>query len=97
VKLNVRDLEALFNGSIWGLVQAGIFGPKVSRILDATDLETTQRYADCGQVTRTRTLTDKRGKVQEIEVTAYSWKADRADRRAHQDPPGGQSREDPGA
>ena len=51
VKLNLRGLEALFNGSIRALAQAGIFGPKVTGILDAADLETTKRYSGCGQVT----------------------------------------------
>jgi hypothetical protein len=74
VKLNLRALEALFNGSIRALAQAKVLGAKVTGILDATDLETTQRYADCGQATRKRKVTDKRGKVHEIEVTVYGWK-----------------------
>ncbi|HKF22672.1 MAG TPA: transposase, partial [Candidatus Angelobacter sp.] len=37
-------------------------------------LETTARYEGCGQVTRKRKITDKRGKVHEIEVTVYGWK-----------------------
>jgi hypothetical protein len=51
-----------------------VFSAKVSGIVDATDLETTARYEGCGQVTRKRQLTEKRGKVQEIEVTVYGWK-----------------------
>jgi hypothetical protein len=43
-------------------------------IVDATDLETTPHYEGCGQVTRTRSITDKRGKVHEIEVTVYGFK-----------------------
>src|SRR5512132_4602397 len=74
VKLNLRDLEALFNGVIRALAKAGVFTAKVTGIVDATDLETTARYEGCGQVTRKRQLTDKRGNVQEIEVTVYGWK-----------------------
>jgi hypothetical protein len=74
VKLNLRDLEALFNASIQALAQAGRFGTAVTGILDATDLETTQHYGGCGQVTRKRKVADKRGKVHEIEVTVYGWK-----------------------
>ena len=74
VKLHLQDLEALFNGSLQALAQAGRFGTTVTGILDATDLETTQHYAGCGQVTRKRKVTDKRGKVHEIEVTVYGWK-----------------------
>ncbi len=73
-KLNLRDLEAWFNGTIQVLAKAGIFGAKVIGIVDATDLETTAQYEGCGQVTRKRKVTDKRGKVHEIEVTVYGWK-----------------------
>jgi Transposase DDE domain len=46
----------------------------VTGIVDATDLETTAQYEGCGQVTRKRRITDKRGKEHEIEVTVYGWK-----------------------
>jgi DDE family transposase len=74
VKLNLRDLEVWFNGTIRALAKAGIFGAKVTGIIDATDLETTARYEGCGQATRQRKVTDKRGNVHEIEVTVYGWK-----------------------
>src|SRR5919197_4824599 len=74
VKLNVRDLEALFNGVIRALAKGRVFAAKVTGIVDATDLETTAQYEGCGQVTRTRKIMDKRGKVHEIEVTVYGWK-----------------------
>jgi hypothetical protein len=74
VKLNMRDLEAMFNHVIRALAKAGIFAAKVTGIVDATDLETTAAYEGCGQVTRKRRITDKRGKVHEIEVTVYGWK-----------------------
>jgi len=74
VQLNVRDLEALFNSVIRALAQTGVLAPKVTGIVDATDLETTAQYEGCGQVTRKRKVTDKRGKVHEIEVTVYGFK-----------------------
>ncbi|MGH8071942.1 MAG: transposase [Candidatus Entotheonellia bacterium] len=74
VQLNLRDLAAWFNGTIRALAKAGIFGTKVTGIVDATDLETTAAYDGCGQVTRTRKITDKHGHVREIEVTVYGWK-----------------------
>ena len=74
VQLNVRDLEALFNGVIRALAKGGVFAAKVTGIVDATDLETTAQYEGCGQVTRKRKVTDKRGKVHEIEVTVYGFK-----------------------
>ena len=73
VKLNLRDLEVWFNGTIRALATAGLFGAKVRGIIDATDLETTAQYEGGGQVTRQRQVTDKRGHVHEIEVTVYGW------------------------
>jgi hypothetical protein len=74
VALHLRDLEAWFNGVIRALAQVGVLAAKVTGIVDATDLETTAQYEGCGQVTRTRKITDKRGKMHEIEVTVYGWK-----------------------
>jgi hypothetical protein len=74
VTLNLRDLEVWFNGTIRALAKAGIFGAKVTGIIAATDLETTARDEGCGQVTRQRKVSDKRGHVHEIEVTVYGWK-----------------------
>jgi Transposase DDE domain len=74
VQLNLRDLEAWFNGTMRALARVGVFGAKVTGIVDATDLETTAAYEGCGQVTRKRKLTDKHGNVREIEVTVYGWK-----------------------
>jgi hypothetical protein len=74
VKLNLRDLEALFNRVIRALAKTGVLVTKVTGIVDATDLETTAQYEGCGQVTRKRKITDKRGHVHEIEVTIYGWK-----------------------
>jgi Transposase DDE domain len=74
VQLNLQDLEAWFNGTIRALAKAGIFGAKVTGLVDATDLETTAAYEGRGQATRKRKITDKHGKVHEIEVTAYGWK-----------------------
>ena len=74
VKLNLRDLAAVFNGSIRALAKAGIFGAKVTGIADGPDLETTERSTGCGQVTRQVRIEDKRGRVHEIEVTVYGWK-----------------------
>jgi hypothetical protein len=74
VKWNLRNLEAVFNGAIRALAKAGVFGGKVTGIADGTDLETTERYTGCGQVTRKVRIEDKRGKVHEIEVTVYGWK-----------------------
>jgi hypothetical protein len=71
VKLHLRDLEAWYNGTIRALAKAGIFGAKVTGMVDATDLDTTAAYEGRGQATRTRKITDKQGRVHEIEVTVY--------------------------
>jgi hypothetical protein len=74
VKWNLRDLEAVFNGAIRALAKAGVFGAKVTGIADGTDLETTEHYIGCGQVTRTVRIEDTRSRVHEVEVTVYGWK-----------------------
>jgi hypothetical protein len=74
VQCNLRDLDALFNGVIRALAQAGVFGKRVTGIADGTDLETPHSYQGCGQATRKRRIEDKWGRVQEIEVTVYGWK-----------------------
>jgi hypothetical protein len=74
VKWNLQDLEAVFNGAMRALAKAGVFGKTVTGIVDATGLETTDRYVGCGQATRKRKVTDKHGTVQETEVTVLGWK-----------------------
>jgi hypothetical protein len=61
VRLNLRELESVLNGAIRALAQAGVFEAQVTGIMDGTDLETTERYTGCGQVTRTRRIKDTRG------------------------------------
>jgi hypothetical protein len=74
VKGNLQDLEIVFNGRIRALAKVGGFGAKVTGIADGTDLETTEHYTGCGQVTRTVRIEDKQGQVHEIEVTIYGGK-----------------------
>jgi hypothetical protein len=69
VKLNLRDVEALFNRVMRALAKTGVLATKVTGLVDATALETMAQYEGCGQVTRQRTITDKRGTVHELEVT----------------------------
>jgi hypothetical protein len=74
VQLHLRDLEVWFNGTIRALAKAGLFGAKVTGMIDATDLETTAQYEGCGHVPRQRQVTDTRGTVPEIAVTVSGWK-----------------------
>jgi hypothetical protein len=69
VRQNVWDLEAVFHGSLRALAKAGGFGAKVTGLADGIDLETTERYTGCGQVTCQVRIEDKRGRVHDIEVT----------------------------
>jgi hypothetical protein len=73
-KWNLRDLAAIFNGSIRALAQAGGFGRRVTGIADGTALETTERYRGCGQATRKVRIEDQHGQRHAIEVTVYGGK-----------------------
>jgi hypothetical protein len=73
VKWNLRDLEMVFNGAMRALAKAGVFGAQVTGIADGTDLDTTEHYAGCGQVTRQVRIAEKRGNVPAIEVMVYGW------------------------
>jgi hypothetical protein len=74
VKLSLEAMATFLNGVVHDLAQAKVFAQQVTGIVDGTDLETPARYEGCGQATRKRKITDKRGKVREIEVTVYGWK-----------------------
>jgi hypothetical protein len=73
VRLNLRELESVFNGAIRALARAGVFEAQVTGIVDGTDLETTEHSTGCGQVTRKRRIADTRGQAHEIEVTVDGW------------------------
>jgi len=73
VKLNLRALEALFNGSSEALAQVGVLARQVTGLLDATALEPTAHSTDGGQVPRQRKGTAKPGQPHAIEVTVYGW------------------------
>ena len=74
VKWNLRDLEAVFNGSIRALAKAGVFGAKVSGHCRWHGSGDHSALHGCGQVTRTVRSEDTRGRMHEIEVTVYGWK-----------------------
>jgi hypothetical protein len=73
VKCKVRDVEGWCNGGIRALAQAGVFGTKLTGLVEAPDLEPTAQYAGGGQGTRQRQLRDTRGQGHAIEVTVYGW------------------------
>jgi hypothetical protein len=74
VKISPEEVERLFNEGIRMLVREGFYGKEIDSAVDATDIETTEKYEGCGQVVRKKKVVDKRGKEKEIEVTVYGWK-----------------------
>src|SRR5919109_77694 len=74
VKWHLRGLEAVFNGAIRALAKAGVFGAKVTGIVDGTDLETTEHYRGCGRTTRKVRIEDTHGQRHDIEDAVYGWK-----------------------
>jgi hypothetical protein len=74
VKWQLRDLQGVCNGAIRTLAKAGIFGAKVTGMMDGTNLEAIERYSGCGQMTRPVRIEDTRGQGHAIEVTIYDWK-----------------------
>jgi hypothetical protein len=74
VKWTLRNLEAVFKGSLQALAKARVVGAQVTGIADGTDLETPEHDTGCGQVTRMVRRADTRGRMHEIEGTGYGWK-----------------------
>jgi hypothetical protein len=74
VQLSLEAMAAFLNGVVSALAQAKVCAQQVTGIVAGTDLETTARSEGCGQATRQRQRTDKRGKVHEIAVTVSGWK-----------------------
>ena len=73
VQLHRRDLEAWYHGTMRALAAAGIFGAQGTGMVDATELATTAADEGRGPATRTRKVTDKQGRVHELEVAVYGW------------------------
>ena len=72
-RLSPAEVENLLNASIKLLINKKFLGSSTF-ILDASDLETTEKYENCGSVTRKEKKVDKKGQIHEIEVTVYGWK-----------------------
>jgi hypothetical protein len=71
VKWQLWDLQGVCNGAIRTFAKAGIFGAKVTGMMDSTYLEAIERYSGCGPMTRPVWIEDTRGQVHAIEVTVY--------------------------
>ena len=75
-KLTLKELSQVFNRSIQRLVEKDVFRESEGHLaLDATDLETTQRYRGAGKKTKTeRKWSRKEKKEVEIETVVYGFK-----------------------
>jgi hypothetical protein len=73
VRLNVQELDAWDTVAIRALATAEGFGAQGMGLVDGTDLETTERYTGCGQVTRHARLEDQPRRGHEIEVAVDGW------------------------
>ena len=69
-----QEVEDLFNMIIQALAKFGAFDDKINLIIDGSDLETTEKYKDCGSVTKTKRTINKKGQVKKTEVTVYGFK-----------------------
>lgn len=74
VKIAPEVLARFFNGVVRCLAAFGLFPKRLWAILDGSDLPTTRRYAGCGSVTRKKTLKNKFGHWQTVEVTVFGFK-----------------------
>ena len=54
--------------------RSGSLGRRLTVMMNGTNLETTERYSGCGQMTRPVRIEDTRGQVHAIEVAVYAWK-----------------------
>lgn len=69
-----KEVEKLFNSIIQALAKFGAFDDKINVIIDSSDLETTDKYKDCGSVTKIKKTVNKKGNVVETEITVYGFK-----------------------
>lgn len=72
-RFSPSEIEHILNEGIKLLAKKGFIKDKVF-IMDATDLETTDKYEGAGCKTVKEKHVDKKGKVIEIEVTKYGFK-----------------------
>jgi hypothetical protein len=74
-RLSAEELETLLNGTVQRLVARGFFQTSPGHFaLDASDLETTQRYLGAGMKTITERKVTKKKEVVEIDRYVYGFK-----------------------
>ena len=74
-RLSAEELETLLNETVKRLVARGFFAQSLGHFaLDASDLETTRRYAGAGMKTVTERKVTKKKEIVEIERYLYGFK-----------------------
>jgi hypothetical protein len=74
-RLSAEELETLLNATVTRLVARGFFRHSAGHFaLDASDLETTQRYLGAGMKTITERKVTKKKEIVEIERSVYGFK-----------------------
>ena len=76
VAISSMTLERIFNKTITILAENSFFPRKVRALLDASDLESTERCKGRGKVTKEKApeLRKRKGKVKKIRVTVFGFK-----------------------
>jgi len=76
VAVSAKTLERVFNKVINILAENSFFPRKVHALLDASDLESTERCTDRGKVTKEKApeLRRRKGKTKKIKVTVFGFK-----------------------
>jgi len=71
-----KTLERIFNSIITRLAANSFFPRKISALLDASDLESTQKCKGCGKVTKEKApeLRKRKGRIKKISVTVFGFK-----------------------
>ncbi len=72
LRLPVEESRGIFDGSVRDLVQAKLV-PDTVFSLDGMEMHTTQDYPGAGQVTSTREVKDKWGRVRTVTSTRYGY------------------------
>jgi len=76
VSISSRTIERIFNKVITILAENSFFPRYINALLDASDLESTQKCKGCGKVTKEKApeLRRRKGKTKKIRVTVFGFK-----------------------
>jgi hypothetical protein len=76
VAIASKTLERIFNKIITLLAANSFFPRRIKALMDASDLESTQKCQGCGKVTKEKApeLRKRRGKIKKMRVTVFGFK-----------------------